>query len=79
MSPESFTKSPERSRVPVRVFVRSQAPSPFIGRQAAQAVEEAKAHGFGDVSVISVDRPHGPLPVEVLQFFAQSPGLIDLQ
>jgi len=71
MSEESFSSSTERARLPVRVFQSTHVPSPYIGQQAAHAVEIAKGHGFGDVSVVTVDKAHGPLAEEVMQFFRE--------
>jgi hypothetical protein len=38
--------------------------------QIDDAVAAARAHGFGKVTVRSVDKPHGPMAEEVLDFFA---------
>jgi hypothetical protein len=70
MTPESFSTSPARTKLPVQVIQTSQSPLPFLGQQAA-AVEAAQAHGFANVSVIKVDKPHGPMPEEVFRFFGQ--------
>jgi dienelactone hydrolase len=69
MSEESFSSSNARAQLPVWVFQSTQLPSPYIGQQSAKALEIAKAHGFGNVSVVSVDKAHGPLAEDVLRFF----------
>jgi poly(3-hydroxybutyrate) depolymerase len=70
MTPESFSTSPARMQLPVQVIQTSQSPQPFLGQQAT-AAEAAKAHGFANVSVTKVDKPHGPMPEEVFHFFGQ--------
>jgi poly(3-hydroxybutyrate) depolymerase len=73
MTSESFSSSPARAKLPVKVSQSAQSPSRFLGTQTAAAMEEAKAHGFGSVSLVTVDKPHGPMPEEVLRFFASVP------
>jgi hypothetical protein len=70
MTADSFSNSPARIGLPVRVFQAAQLPSPFFAQQTENAVALAKAHGFGNVSLTSVAKPHGPLPEEVLEFFS---------
>jgi hypothetical protein len=70
MTPDNFSSSPARDRLPVKVIQSAQLASPFLAQQTAAAIELAKMHGFGNVSLISVDAPHGPMAEEVLRFFA---------
>jgi hypothetical protein len=51
------------------VIQSSQLPSQFLAQQTANAIELAKAHGFGNVSLVKVDKPHGPMADDVMQFF----------
>jgi hypothetical protein len=69
MTPESFSRSPARANLPVRVFQSGAVPSPFIAQQTANAIELAKAHGYGQVSLVAVNKPHGPLAEEVMSYF----------
>jgi poly(3-hydroxybutyrate) depolymerase len=71
MTDESFSSRPERVELPVRVFQSSQAPSAFLAEQTERAVGLAKAHGFGNVSMVRVDKPHGALAEEVMGFFEE--------
>jgi len=70
MTPENFSSSPARAQLPIRVIQSSQLAAPFLAQQTADAIELAKSHGFGNVSIVKVDKPHGPMADEVMQFFA---------
>jgi dienelactone hydrolase len=69
MTDGSFSSSPARAQVPVRVFQSTHVPSQAMARQAETAIDTARAHGFATVSLVSVDKPHGPLAEEVLDWF----------
>jgi poly(3-hydroxybutyrate) depolymerase len=74
MTPESFSSSPARTALPVKVFQSSQVPSKYFAQQTVTAMELAKAHGFANLSTSQVDKPHGALAEEVMSFFAQVAG-----
>jgi poly(3-hydroxybutyrate) depolymerase len=71
MTPESFSASPARTQLPVRVFQSAQVPSPYFAQQTVNAIALAREHGYGNVSLTKVDRPHGPLAEEVVRWFAE--------
>jgi hypothetical protein len=60
MTPERFP--PVRASLPVGVFQANQVPSPHFAQQAASAMEIAKEHGYREVSLVKIDKPHGPSP-----------------
>jgi poly(3-hydroxybutyrate) depolymerase len=70
MTPESFSSSPARAQLPIRVIQSAKLPAQFLAQQTANAIELAKSHGFGNVSLVKVDKPHGPMADEVMHFFA---------
>lgn len=76
MSDASFSKAPERARLPVKVlFCGTVSPDMQVGwdawlGQTKEAMRVAGAHGFENVSLTVVKgKPHGPLADEVLDAF----------
>jgi pimeloyl-ACP methyl ester carboxylesterase len=69
-----FSGSEARSSLPVLVLkTDDKASVAMVHRllpQIDDAVAAARAHGFGKVTVRSVDKPHGPMAEEVLDYFA---------
>jgi dienelactone hydrolase len=71
MTADSFSSAAVREKLPVQVILSAQVSLPFLTQQTGVAIEAAKAHGFANVSVIQVDKPHGALPEEVFRYFGQ--------
>lgn len=69
MSPQEFSAAPERAHLPVKVFLAGGLPSTFLSKQTAAAMDLARQHGYGNVSLATVEKPHGPLADEAMQYF----------
>lgn len=70
-----FSESPARTDLPVRVFVGTSGTPWGEGRPLSAQWERARQlaadHGYRNVSLTLVEgKRHGPLPDEVLEFFA---------
>jgi poly(3-hydroxybutyrate) depolymerase len=68
-----FSRSAARSTLPVQVLKTEDETSAGLHRllpQIDDAVDAARAHGFNNVTVKGVHKPHGPMAGEVLEFFA---------
>jgi dienelactone hydrolase len=69
-----FSRSAARSSLPILVLKTDDAAS--VGMlhrllpQIDDAVSAARAHGFKTLTVRSVQKPHGPMAAEVLEYFA---------
>lgn len=67
-----FSSAPERTRLPIQVFREVAPPSAahpslqFTDQQTAQAMADARAHGFAPAPVRKVAGKHGPLAPAVL-------------
>ncbi len=76
VSATTFSRAPERATLPIQVFrcgdPRGAAATglAFFDRQTAQALADARAHGFAPFPVHVVpEADHGPLPGPVLAWF----------
>lgn len=68
---DGFSPHPARADLPVRIFLEGAAPNPYIVRQSADAKAAAEAHGYRRVSQVALpEKPHGPLPEDVLAYFS---------
>jgi hypothetical protein len=69
-----FSSAPERTRLPLQVFCENAAPNAaapsarFTDQQTAQAMADARAHGFAPAPVRKVPGKHGPLAAPVLSW-----------
>lgn len=69
-----FSSDASRAKLPVMVFLSGVAtgapPNNFVHQQSARAKEEGEQHGFQSIVLRDVpDKPHGPMPEEVLAWF----------
>lgn len=76
MASADWSASPARGTLPVKVLFcdRSKTEHPegwdAWSGQTKEAMDLAAAHGFGNVSLVSLPgRPHGPLAEDVIAFF----------
>jgi poly(3-hydroxybutyrate) depolymerase len=74
MTADSFSSSPARVKLPLRVFQSSRVPAPFLVQQTTAAMDLARQHGYGDVTQTVVDKVHGPMADDVLRYFASVSG-----
>jgi dienelactone hydrolase len=69
-----FSRSEARHSLPILVLKTDDATSVAMVHRLLPQIDDAVAaagvHGFGNVTVKSVHKPHGPMAEEVLEFFA---------
>jgi poly(3-hydroxybutyrate) depolymerase len=75
MEDDQFSSSPARADLPVKVFLATAgaqaAPNRNLQTQSEKAKQTAEAHGYRQVSLTQIaEKGHGPLPDEVMAYFA---------
>ena len=69
-----FSSDPARVGLPVKVFLSgiavTSAPNSYVHQQSLRAKAEGELHGFRSIAIQEIpDKPHGPLPDEILAWF----------